>query len=72
MRKIGCLLLLWMYGAFFAGFQNGFAASGSMRLFPSHMAKEVSPDTHLRITFPEVPVLGKSGLIRIYDAADDR
>ena len=72
MRKIGCLLSLWMFGAFLAGVPNGFAASGSMRLFPSHMAKEVNPDTHLRITFPEVPVLGKSGLIRIYDAADDR
>ena len=30
----------------------------------------VNPDTHLVLTFFSAPTLGKSGLIRIYDAAD--
>jgi pectinesterase len=30
----------------------------------------VNPDTHLVLTFPSSPTLGKSGQIRIYDAAD--
>ena len=32
----------------------------------------MSPDTHLVLTFPAAPTLGKSGQIRIYDAADNR
>ena len=34
--------------------------------------RSVSPDTHLVLTFPSAPTLGKSGQIRIYDAADNR
>jgi pectinesterase len=32
----------------------------------------VNPDTHLKLTFESAPILGKSGQIRIYDAADNR
>jgi pectinesterase len=32
----------------------------------------VNPDTHLKLTFPDTPVVGNSGTILIYDAADDR
>jgi pectinesterase len=39
---------------------------------PAPGARDVSPDTHLELVFPAAPVLGKSGQIRIYDAADDR
>ena len=41
-------------------------------LFPASGATGVNPDTHLVITFPSAPTLGKSGQIRIYDAADHR
>ena len=47
------------------------AQSGVTR-FPADGAREVSPDTHLVLTFPAAPVLGKSGQIRIYDAKDNR
>jgi pectinesterase len=40
--------------------------------FPTNSAININPDTHLELTFQSVPVLGNSGRIRIYDAADDR
>ncbi|MGA7160238.1 MAG: pectinesterase family protein [Bacteroidota bacterium] len=40
--------------------------------FPADNAEEVNPDTHLILTFPVEPSLGKSGQIRIYDSADNR
>ena len=40
--------------------------------FPQTKALESIPDTHLALTFPSVPTLGKSGQIRIYDAADNK
>jgi pectin methylesterase-like acyl-CoA thioesterase len=36
---------------------------------PANRAVRVNPDTHLAITFLSAPTLGKSGQIRIYDAA---
>ena len=41
-------------------------------LFPADKACNINPDTHLELTFRSVPVLGKAGQIRIYDAADNR
>jgi len=40
--------------------------------FPADNARDVNPDTHLQLLFRSAPVLGISGQIRIYDAADDR
>src|SRR5262249_566600 len=40
-------------------------------LFPANKAKNVNPDTHLQLTFAAPPTIGTSGLIRIYDAADN-
>src|SRR6185312_3136244 len=37
--------------------------------FPADRASGVNPDTHLVLTFPSAPALGRFGLIRIYDAA---
>ncbi len=50
----------------------GTAQSVSAILFPANKATGVNPDTHLVLTFPATPTLGKSGLIRIYDAAGHR
>ena len=41
-------------------------------LFPSDQATMVNPDVQLKLTFKDVPRIGKSGKIRIYDASDDR
>lgn len=41
-------------------------------LIPSPGSQNVNPDSHLKITLRTVPVLGKSGQIRIYDASNDR
>jgi len=40
--------------------------------FPADRSKNVDPDTHLVLTFPETPTLGAAGQIRMYDAANDR
>ena len=40
--------------------------------FPADKSVGANPDTHLVLTFPDSPTLGKSGQIRIYDAADNR
>lgn len=41
-------------------------------VLPAPGAREVNPDTHLVLRFDQPPVLGTSGLIRIYDAASGR
>ena len=38
--------------------------------FPTDKASNINPDTHLVLTFDSAPAVGKSGQIRIYDAAD--
>ncbi len=48
------------------------AAPAVIVRFPADKATRVNPDTHLVITFPSAPTLGRAGTIRIYDAADDR
>lgn len=48
------------------------AQNVSVERFPADHASGVNPDTHLVLTFPSAPTLGKSGQIRIYDAADNR
>jgi len=40
--------------------------------FPADGARNVNPDTHLVLTFPATPMLGRSGQIRIYDAEDNK
>jgi len=47
-------------------------ATENIVFFPAQKAINVNPDTHLELTFESVPVLGNSGQIRIYDAANDR
>ena len=39
---------------------------------PASGTRNVNPDTRLVLRFTQPPVVGKSGRIRIYDAADDR
>ena len=47
------------------------AAAPAPEFFPAQEAKNVNPDTHLTITFPEAPTLGEKGFIRIWDAETD-
>jgi pectinesterase len=46
------------------------ARTAAVTRFPANNAVRVNPDTHLVLTFSSPPALGKSGQIRIYDAAD--
>jgi len=41
-------------------------------LFPANNATGVNPDVQLKLTFNQPPVVGKSGKVRVYDAANDR
>src|SRR6185312_4508499 len=45
------------------------ASAQSLTLFPANRATHVNPDTHLVLTFAGAPTIGKSGQVRIYDAA---
>ncbi|MES2178214.1 MAG: pectinesterase family protein [Gemmatimonadota bacterium] len=49
----------------------GHAQTGPLRL-PADKAVNVNPDAHLVLTFPAPPAIGKSGKIRVFDAADHR
>lgn len=46
------------------------AEGSGVTRFPADKAVGVNPDTHLVLTFSSAPTLGKSGQVRIYDAAD--
>ena len=46
--------------------------AGGQTLFPRDQATMVNPDVQLKLTFKEVPRVGASGQVRIYDAANDR
>jgi len=48
----------------------GKAQTAAVTCFPANHAVGVNPDTHLVLTFSSPVTLGKSGQIRIYDAAD--
>lgn len=48
------------------------AAGAEVGCFPARGATGVNADTRLVLTFASEPVLGRTGQIRIYDAADDR
>ena len=65
-------ILLCLIDISVEGLQGGPFASQAIVRFPAHNAGNVNPDTHLTLTFPSTPVLGNSGQIRIYDAADHR
>lgn len=65
-------ILLCLISAFLGGAQVSTDKAKTTIQFPANNAAAVNPDTHLELTFPSAPVLGKSGKIRIYDAADNR
>ncbi|HWP53871.1 MAG TPA: pectinesterase family protein [Pyrinomonadaceae bacterium] len=48
------------------------SSAAAQTLFPANKATGVNPDVQLKLTFSQTPVLGKSGKVRIYDAANDR
>jgi pectinesterase len=48
------------------------SSAAAQTLFPSNNARGVNPDVQLKLTFSQPPVIGKSGKVRIYDAANDR
>jgi pectinesterase len=47
------------------------AAQSRITRFPADAARDVNPDTHLVLSFSSAPILGASGQIRIYDAANN-
>ena len=46
--------------------------SPSFIKYPENNAKNISPDTHLELIFPDKPIPGNSGKIRIYDATNNQ
>ncbi|MGH9593590.1 MAG: pectinesterase family protein, partial [Bryobacteraceae bacterium] len=48
------------------------AETAAVTCFPANHAVRVNPDTHLVLTFASAPTVGKSGEIRVYDAADHK
>ncbi|MFT3742901.1 MAG: pectinesterase family protein [Pyrinomonadaceae bacterium] len=47
-------------------------SAASQTLFPADKAKMVNPDVQLKLTFKDVPTIGKSGKVRVYDASNDK
>jgi pectin methylesterase-like acyl-CoA thioesterase len=68
MQRISAICLLCALAAATLCAQS--ASSQAPACFPANKAVAVNPDTHLVLTFASAPTLGKSGQIRIYDAAD--
>lgn len=66
-RLLGSVVLLGLPGWGVARAQRAGPA-----LFPARGAKVVNPDTPLKLTFSAPPKVGRSGSVRVYDAADDR
>ncbi len=62
--RVSCVLAALVL---FAG--DGHAQTVAITCFPSSRAVGVNPDTHLVLTFASAPTIGKSGQVRIYDAA---
>jgi len=54
------------------GVTTGYGQAAEIKLFPANKSANVNPDTHLVLTFASAPVIGKTGQVRIYDAADHR
>jgi pectinesterase len=52
-----------------AGFPQAWGQGPALSFFPANGARNVNPDTHLVLTFASAPAIGKSGEVRIYDAA---
>jgi pectin methylesterase-like acyl-CoA thioesterase len=48
------------------------SAASAQTLFPVNNARAVNPDVQFKITFSQPPTVGKSGKVRVYDAANDR
>ena len=39
--------------------------------YPANGGTEICPDTHLKITFKNIPEVGERGMIRVYDWETD-
>lgn len=48
------------------------SSAAAQILFPANKAEGVNPDVQLKLTFSQPPVIGTSGKVRVYDAANDR
>jgi len=48
------------------------SSAAAQTLFPANKATAVNPDVQLKLTFNQPPVIGTSGKVRIYEAANDR
>jgi hypothetical protein len=51
---------------------HGGAQAAGVTTYPANKAAGINPDAHLVLTFLGTPSLGKSGQVRIYDAAGHR
>jgi len=51
---------------------GGGTTLGAQTLLPANGATSVNPDVQLRLTFDRTPRVGTSGVIRVFDADDDR
>ena len=65
MRGLGLGVAVALFGAGF-----GLAEVSGVARFPANGAKNVNLDTHLVLAFSAPPTIGRSGQIRIFDAAD--
>ena len=71
MRRFGLLWCeVWVALVIAALSPQVFARDARATLFPANNARNVSPDTHLVLSFSSPPTIGTAGLIRVFDAND--
>lgn len=69
-RLIALLAVFALVDVAGAGMPND--QTQALVFYPANQAQMVNPDVQLKITFGDVPRVGGTGKIRIYDLADDR
>ncbi|MDR3667961.1 MAG: pectinesterase family protein [Ignavibacteriaceae bacterium] len=67
-----CFILIWLPYTQAIIPKTSSIVSERVSYFPAGKTKDINPDTHLQIIFPNQPILGKTGKIRIYDMENDR
>lgn len=63
---------VWIVGVLAIYSQKSVINSRSFVQFPANNSVNVNPDTHLEIIFKDIPNIGDSGQIRVYDITDKR
>lgn len=72
MKRLNAVPVLVTLALMLLAVVSGGAQASGVTIEPANHAVGIHPDTHLVVRFASAPTIGKSGQIRIYDAAGHR